>query len=420
MFDLVDSLKKTRKNDVPIDQEKIGTVLFYQTNECKKLVEEAYRFEGIAPPTVAKNSKDEITDYVRNSDIEIVILELNNSTDISQEAEFISHLLPNHASVIVIGSEDAISTIRNLKSMGFYYLFWPITKQELIDFVRSVNDNRKRNSSRGPGQNRRAKYISVVGSKGGVGATLICAELSYLLSAHKKSSCLVVDQNYSTGDLDIMMGIRDYERRKVQQGDIASLDEAFAQSLVFRQNSLLSVLSLTSESLDSSSLLEYSNAVVDLLASDVNFILEDCSSSVGFGIESDQFIAQCDCIVLVMAPTVSSVRDAARMRDKINRINRSDSLRLILVMNNSLPKKAQTLSLVDAEKFLKHKVDIVIPYCEQLPFYILDDKRIAKTSLKAAKSFKELASVVLGESKEENKKARSLFSFGKTIERQPR
>jgi pilus assembly protein CpaE len=413
MFDLVDSLKKSKKRDVQIDQEKIGTVLFYQTEECKKLVEEAFRFEGVAPPTVAKNTKDEITDYVRKSDIEIVIVELNNSSNVSQEAEFISHLLPNHASVIVIGSEDAISTIRNLKAMGFYYLFWPITKQELIDFVRSVNDNRKRNSNRGPGQNRRAKYISVIGSKGGVGATFICAELSYLLSAHKKSSCLVVDQNYSTGDLDIMMGIRDYGRRKVQQGDLVSLDESFAQSLMFRQNSLLSVLSLTSETLDSASLLDYSNAVVDLLASEVNFVLEDCSSSVGFGIESDKFIGQCDCIVLVMAPTVSSVRDAARMRDKIQKINHSDSLRLIFVMNNMLPKKAQTLSLADAEAFLKRKIDIVIPYCEHLSFYILDDKRIAKTSLKPAKPLKELASVVLGESTEEKKRKRSLFSFGK-------
>lgn len=412
MFDLVDSLKKNKKADIEIEQEKIGTVLFYQTEECKKLVEEAYRFEGVAPPTVSKNTKDDITEYVRKSDIEIVIVELNNSSDVIKEAEFVSHLLPNHASVIVIGSEDAISTIRNLKAMGFYYLFWPITKQELIDFVRSVNDNRKRNSNRGPGQNRRAKYISVIGAKGGVGATFICAELSYLLSAHKKSSCLVVDQNYSTGDLDIMMGIRDYERRKVQQGDISSLDESFAQSLTFRQNSLLSVLSLTSDNLDSGSLLDYSNAVVDLLASDVNFIIEDCSSSVGFSIESDRFISQCDCIVLVMSPTVSSVRDAARMREKIQKINQSDSLRLILVMNNTLPKKAQTLSLNDAEAFLKQKIDIEIPYCEEISFYILDDKRIAKTALKAAKPLKELTSVVLGESPEVKKTKRSLFSFG--------
>ena len=113
-----------------------------------------------------------------------------------------------------------------------------------------------------------------------------------------------------------------------------------------------------------------------------------------------------------MSPTVSSVRDAARMREKIQKINQSDSLRLILVMNNALPKKAQTLSLNDAEAFLKQKIDIEIPYCEEISFYILDDKRIAKTALKAAKPLKELTSVVLGESTEVKKTKRSLFSFG--------
>ncbi|RUM49118.1 MAG: chromosome partitioning protein ParA, partial [Marinomonas sp.] len=175
MFDLVDSLRKSRNTESIVEQEKIRSVLFSQTAECEELVLEAYRFEGIAPPVVIKNDDAEISEHVRHSEIEIVIVELNNSKDVSADAERISHLLPNHASVIVIGSEDAISTIRNLKEIGFYYLFWPITKQELIDFVRSVSENRKRHSNRGPGQNRRAKYISIVGAKGGVGATFVCA-----------------------------------------------------------------------------------------------------------------------------------------------------------------------------------------------------------------------------------------------------
>lgn len=410
MFDLVDSLKKS-KTETHIEQERISTVLFHQTKECKELVLEAYRFEGIVAPAVLKNTEETIIEHVRSSDIEIVILELNNSHDVSSDAERISHLLPNHASVIVIGSEDAISTIRNLKAMGFYYLFWPITKQELIDFVRSVNDNRKRNSNRGPGQNRRAKYISVIGSKGGVGATFITAEMAYQLSAHKKSSCLVVDQNYFTGDLDIMMGIHDYERRSVKQGEMSSLDDSYAQSLMFRQNSLLSVLALTSDTLDSVALLEFSNSVVDFLAQDVNFVIEDCSASVGFSIESDRFTSQSDSIVLVMEPSVSSVRDAARMRNKLLRHNPSSSLRLILVMNHTMPKKAATITTADAENFLKQKIDVEIPFCERLSSHILDNERIAKTSLKAAKPLKQLTSILLGQETDKKANKKALFSF---------
>lgn len=411
MFDLVDSLKSIKKKEA-LQVEKVNTVLFFQTDKCKDLVLEAYRFDGVAPPSIVQNDEEGIVDHVRNSDIEVVIVELNKSKDIAKDAERIRHLLPNYASVIIIGSEDAISTIRNLKSMGFYYLFWPITKQELIDFVRSVSDNRKLKSNRGPGQNRRAKYISIIGTKGGVGATLICAEMAYQLSADKKSSCLVVDQNYFTGNLDIMMGIKDFERRKIQAGEVtSSLDEAFAESLIHRENSLLSLLSLTSDNLDSAALLDYTNTIVDLLAADVNFVIEDCSASVGFSIVSDSFIAQCDSIVLVIESSVSSLRDAARMRDSIRKVNQSNALRLILVLNNTMPKKATTVNRQDVENFLKQKIDIEIPFCEQLPATILDNKRIAKTSLKAAKPLQELTSVILGESAAPKKK-RSLFSLG--------
>lgn len=412
MFDLVDSLRKSTKADPEIEQEKISTVLFYQTAQCEDLVLEAYRFEGIAPPSVVENTEEDITEHVRHSDIEVVIVELNNSDDVSGDAKRISHLLPNHASVIVIGSEDAISTIRNLKDIGFYYLFWPITKQELIDFVRSVSDNRLRNSNRGPGQNRRAKYISIIGAKGGVGTTFITAEMAYQLSAHKKSSCLVVDQNHTTGDLDIMMGIRDYERRRVQKGEISKIDESFAQSMVFQLNSLLTVLSLTSDQLDDLALLEYSNSVVDFLAAHENFVIEDRSASVAFGLDADRFVSQCDVIVLVMTASVASVRDAARMRDKIRSHNTSESLRLILVMNHILPKKSETITKEDTEAFLKQAIDIEIPFCEMLPAYILDNKRIAKTSLKAAKPLRQLTSIILGEKADTAPKKRSLFSFG--------
>lgn len=410
MFDLVGSLKNAPDQGSIVDQEKIGTVLFYQTQECQELVLEAFRFEGIVSPAVIRNGDDEITEHVRNSDIEIVIVELNNSDNVSADAERISRLLPNHASVIVVGSEDAISTIRNLKNIGFYYLFWPITKQELIDFVRSVNDNRRKNSSRGPGQNRRAKCISVIGSKGGVGATFVCAEMAYQLSTLEKSSCLVVDQNHSTGDLDIMMGIRDYERRTVQKSDIAMIDDKFSQSLVYRQNSLLSVLSLTSESVDDLTLLDYTNSVIDYLAGDFNFILEDRSASVAFSVESDRFISESDVIVLIMSASVSAIRDAARLRDKIKILNKNESLRLILVMNHIVPPKSETLNKEDAEAFLKQTIDVEIPFCDHLNAHILEHKRVAKSSLKAAKPLRQLTATILGERANSSKK-RSLFSF---------
>ncbi|TOO92001.1 chromosome partitioning protein ParA, partial [Vibrio parahaemolyticus] len=73
-----------------------------------------------------------------------------------------------------------ISTLRSLKDMGFYYVFWPVNKQEIADFLIHVNKNLKTFS--GVSQKRKAKRVAVVGSKGGVGTSLITTELSSLLS----------------------------------------------------------------------------------------------------------------------------------------------------------------------------------------------------------------------------------------------
>jgi len=68
MFDLVDILK-TKSDAKPVTQELITTVLFYQTQECMDLVEEAFRFEGLVSPSMLENSDQNIQQHIRDSQI---------------------------------------------------------------------------------------------------------------------------------------------------------------------------------------------------------------------------------------------------------------------------------------------------------------------------------------------------------------
>ncbi|SJL82792.1 AAA family ATPase [Vibrio palustris] len=403
MLDLVDILKTGKPTEK--ESESITSALFYQTQQCRQLVIESYRFEGISEPVVAPNTDDDISEYVRLQTVEIVIIELNDSQNVAEDAKRISHLLPSHASVVVIGSEDAISTIRNLKELGFYYLFWPITKQELIDFVRSVHDNRQRN--RGPGQNRRAKQVSVIGTKGGVGATAITAELSYLLSEQKHASCIIVDHNYNSGNIDIMLGIKQFEKREVQSGSFTdTLDLASAKSLLHKQSDLLSLLALTAPNLTQSETTEYHRFVVDIMASECNFIIEDMSASSGVVFEKNQPWLKSDCVILVVSPTVSSLRDAGRIKLSVENLPPSERPRLLIVANYILPEKYATVSQAEMEQFLKHKVDVVIPFISNFGNVILGGKRLANNRHKSSAAIKSLASLVVGE---ESKSSTSLF-----------
>ncbi len=409
MFDLVDILKKGSGEAEPEQQQEITSVLFFQTETCRSLVKEAYRFEGLVTPVLLQNSDEQIKDHVRHENIEIVIIELNESQDVTTDAERIGHLLPNDASVIVIGSEDAISTIRNLKQMGFYYLFWPITKHELIEFVISVHENRHRN--RGLGQRRKAKNISVLGCKGGVGTTMLSTEIAHLLSENKRSSCLLVDHDYLGGNIDIMLGMTQFEKRDVRPGSFSSaLDNSSAQSLITKHTKMLSVLSLTSQGMGCSDIKEYTRAVVEQVAGDVNFIIDDMSSVVRQTVNQEEITLASDCIILIFPPTVSGLREAARIRQQLAGIKNPETpLRLFTVMNYTIPQNAATVTLQEAEKYLHQKIDVVIPYVKKLDAMILNNNRISQQKGKSSKALQRLASLIVGEDEEKEASFR-LFS----------
>jgi pilus assembly protein CpaE len=402
MFDLVDILKKNQAETET--KEVITSVLFYQTMICRDLVMEAYRFEGVSAPEVLTNDDLSISDHVRQQSIEIVIVELNDSKNVTHDAERISHLLPSHASVIVIGSEDAISTIRNLKEMGFYYLFWPISKQELIDFVKSVNSNRQWN--RGPGQKRRAKRVSVVGSKGGVGTTLLVAEIANQLVSDKKSSCVVVDHSYTGGNIDIMMGLTNFEKRRIQKGALlTALDLSTAKSLLIKQNDMLNVLSLTSEDLDYFEISEYTESVAEMIASEVNFIVDDISGPTQ-SLNAASWLRS-DCVILVFTTTVSSLRDVARIKVKLDAVPDGQRPRVLYVLNNTAPERFATVDLGEVTRFLKISPDVIIPFTGTTGKLVLEGKRLTKSGVKSSAPIKKLVSLILGEQVGK----RSLFSL---------
>ncbi|MDG3085991.1 type II secretion system protein Z [Vibrio hannami] len=406
MFDLVDILKSDSKSSSASGElgHDSSTVLFFQTDECRSLVLEAFRFEGMPEPAIQSNKEADIKQHVRDTNVEIVILELNQSDNVVADAEKVNHLLPNDASVIVVGSEDAISTIRNLKQLGFYYLFWPITKQELTEFVKGVAENRNRN--KGLGKKRIAKQISFVGCKGGVGTTFLSSEIGYVLSEAKSSSCVVVDNDYQGGNLDIMLGVEKFEKRQIRSGNfISSLDSTTSQSLLNRQSKMLSVLSLSSAELPDNEVYGYTKTVSEFLAEEVNFILDDISSSCTQTITYEMVAERSDCVVLVFSPTVSAVREAAKIRKRILDASNNDKLRLILVLNRTIPDASSTVELNEMDKFLRQPVDVEIPYIKKLDTLLLDNKRIWKQRGKPARAIEKLASLIVGE----EKKKKGLF-----------
>ncbi|GAB2651580.1 AAA family ATPase [Vibrio panuliri] len=399
MLDILESLNKIERKKREI--VRFSCVAFTQSTQCRELIEEAFRFEGIPQPSFVANRDENIKSHVRESEVEIALVELTKSVDVTADMHRISHLLPNDASVIVIGQEDAISTIRNLKQMGFYYLFWPANKLEMVDFIKNVYRNREQEN--GLGKNRDAKKIAIWGCSGGVGTSLLAAELANNLARKHNSKCLLVDHDYYAGNIDIILKLEGFEKRLVNISTIESdIDATYASSMTKKVTDLLSVLSLTSEEHSSFELKEYTRVLENLLGGQNNFIVSDLSKVGQTDVDYKYLIETVDTVVLVFTPAISSVRQLKKLSEHLS--SQAPDLRQIMVLNHVQPTKATVLSRKDVVDFLRREIDIEIPFDAGILKHIINGGYLTDSRLAVAKPLALLTASILGESVLEPKK----------------
>lgn len=396
MFDLTKALTTKAKPAQSSTTGVAGCTLFYQSQECLNLVQEVFRFEGWNDPECVRANAG-LTKLTEQHSSHIVILELNESNNVVEDAKSFASKLPTHKGVVVIGKEDAISTLRSLKDMGFYYVFWPVNKQEFADFLNHVSKNLKTFS--GVSQKRKAKRVAVVGSKGGVGASFITTELSSLLST-QGSDTILVDHQYADTNIDVLLGLKDFKPRGIDEftAPLHEMDEEGALSYLFNARKNLRLLAIDGD-MSQTDILNYSQTLCDLLARNTNFIIEDFSGGVDFKVEPQLLVENFDVVVLVLDASVSSVRSAKRLFEKISnlQLTLSSRTRVITLVNYHRPENAYVLQRPDLTKYLGADVDLEVGYCKSLSHIIIDGKRGHKHDRHINRSMELLVKLINGQ-----------------------
>ncbi|WP_428447078.1 AAA family ATPase [Photobacterium nomapromontoriensis] len=376
-----------------------GCTLIYQTAECLSLVKEITLFEGWIEPTVIKEAlhTQKIDSNILN---DVVVLELNQSKNVVDDARYFASQVPPHKGVIIIGKEDAISTLRSLKEMGFYYVLWPVNKQELTEFITHVNNNQQNFS--GVSKQRKAKSVAVVGSKGGVGTTLICAELAAILSA-QGADTILVDHQYTDSDIDVMLGIKSFQKYNMTDmtSPVNELDDESAMLFLTDVKANLRILALEGDVSDSE-ILSLSQALCKRLSRNTNFIIEDYSGSTCFRIDPQLLVDRNDVVIIVIEPSVASVRNARNLIEKINNLHMSEGqmVRTISVLNCHRPSNAFALTRKEVELYLEAPIDIDVAFNKQLSRIIIEGKRAYQQDKAMETVFDSLARLINGKANE--------------------
>lgn len=136
----------------------------------------------------------------------LVILNLYPSEDPGLEfAKKITRNFPGITLFVTARKMSSTVILNAMRAGAREFLIQPINKDELITAVKKTLQAQKEPSS-DPWS--RGKMITVFGTKGGVGTTMIAANVASSLARHTKTNVVVVDLNFQFGDTALQLDVK--------------------------------------------------------------------------------------------------------------------------------------------------------------------------------------------------------------------
>ncbi|SFO86791.1 AAA family ATPase [Enterovibrio norvegicus] len=412
MLDFGELLRKDSQHVQSTVSDGISSIQCFRSNDVKNLVEETFRFDGHPPPIALPYKFKDVANQIEEHHAQLVVIDLCGCPDTIKESKQLSSRLPTSVSVVVLGDVDSISVVRELKALGFYYLLWPVEKIELAEFVQSVVSRHIAASNFK--NRRRAKRVGIVGIRGGIGCSLLTSELAWFLSHEKQTSCLVVDHNYMSSSLDILLGLKNRDKRTINDSEVTGdIDATSAKTLVTKVSNRLDYLALGLQEERSIDLHDINDLVISHLSNETNFVIDDYSASVGFDVSPHVINASLDIAVIMMEPTISCLRETSAMLGKLKKLmeepDKTKSLRILLVLNQHRASRFSSVNVSEIEKYLDHKIDIEFPYEISIEENLLNGVHLSTGKSKFGDQVRRLCALMIGEDLSQTSKR--LFSF---------
>ncbi len=342
---------------------------------------------------------------------DIVLMEIGH--DLDEEFKVVENIRAKGLAKEVFltsSSKDPEVLLKALK-MGVKEFFpQPLNKEEitasLVKYRKSIETTRSENA-----KEKKGVLISVMGSKGGVGATTAAVNLAVSLQqmAEGKSVALL-DMNALLGGVHIFLNIKNSFTWAEGARDIARVDATYLLNTLYKHPSGIYVLPAPTKPLGIEAatpdtmerFLGHMRSTFDIV------VIDSCKS---FDDLSQRMLALSSTILIVSELNILSVVNAKRLLETLDGLGLSYGKEINVVVNRY--QKNTMVSPGDAEKTLGKKIVSMIPNDYETTMSAINSgKTISDMALKSAvmENFRELAAFLLH--KEIPKKEKSLFPLG--------
>jgi pilus assembly protein CpaE len=302
-----------------------------------------------------------VSDWPR--DLDLLIVDLADSTDPVADAAALKTTVPGGSIVIGVGRINDVALYRDLMAVGFNdYLALPLIEGALARAAERALDQRERGvgpTAAGAGaKDVKPRTLSVIGARGGVGATTVAITMAEMLGSRLKEEVLLVDFDLHYGSMMLALDLEaiDALREALDQPD--RIDALFIQQVAQKKNDLL--FAIGAEEAPTGGFQARPHAAGDFLRSvhrRFRWVVADVPR--GDPVIQRQVIEASTDILLITDLSLPGVRDAMRLQQLVNEV--APSARLHLATSGAIDARRSAVKVADVERTLKRKVDCQIP-----------------------------------------------------------
>ena len=296
-------------------------------------------------------------------DLDLVVVDLEGSSDPVADAAALKTTVPGSCIVIGVGRINDVALYRDLIAVGFSdYLALPFGEGVVGRAVERALDLRDRGGAPMPGAaagaDTRPRTLSVIGARGGVGATTTAITIAAMLGTRLKEEVLLIDFDLHYGSLMLSLDLEaiDALREALDQPD--RIDALFIQQVAQKKDEYL--YAIGAEEAPSGGFQPRPHAANDFLRQvhrKFRWVVADVPR--GDPVIQRQVIEASTDILLIADLSLPGVRDAMRIQQVVHDV--APNARFLLATSGVGDTRRSAVKIADVERTLKRKVDCQIP-----------------------------------------------------------
>ena len=296
-------------------------------------------------------------------DLDLVVVDLEDSSDPVADAAALKTAVPGNCIVIGVGRINDVALYRDLIAVGFSdYLALPLAEGVVGRAVERALEQRERGGApmqgAATGNDTRPRTLSVIGARGGVGATTTAITIAGMLGTRLKEEVLLIDFDLHYGSLMLSLDLEaiDALREALDQPD--RIDALFIQQVAQKKDEYL--YAIGAEEAPSGGFQAKPHAANDFLRQvhrKFRWVVADVPR--GDPVIQRQVIEASTDILLIADLSLPGIRDAMRVQQVVHDV--APNARFLLATSGVLDGRRSAVKIADVERTLKRKVDCQIP-----------------------------------------------------------